>query len=94
MKDCGASTPAFIFSSILAVVLFYLLASFVLHPDVVNGYVAQAERVEKGLRSPVHHPDLHLLFVLYSIEFVKSRKKEFDCSACWERQKARSVGWS
>lgn len=79
MKGLWRKYAAFIFSSILAVVLFYLLASFVLHPDVVNGYVAQAERVRKGLEvSQYIILTFTFFFVLYSSwTFVKSRKKEF-----------------
>ena len=40
---------AFFFSSILAVTVFYLMASFVFHPDVSSGYVAQLDRVRRGL---------------------------------------------
>lgn len=79
MRGLRRKYAAFLFSSILAVVVFYLLASFVLHPDVVNGYVAQAERVRKGLQvSQYIIVTFTFFFVLYSSwAFVKSRKKEF-----------------
>jgi putative ABC transport system permease protein len=70
---------AFLFSSVLAVVVFYLLASFVLHTDVANGYVAQAERVRSGLVVAQYIiVAFSFFFVLYSSSaFVRSRKKEF-----------------
>ena len=79
MKGLQRKYAAFLFSSVVAVLVFYLLASFVLHPDVVNGYVAQAARVRQGLLvSQYIIVAFTFFFVLYSSwAFVKSRKKEF-----------------
>lgn len=79
MKGLWRKYAAFLFSSVLSVVVFYLLASFVMHPDVVSGYVAQAERVRQGLLvSQYIIIAFTFFFVLYSSwAFVKSRKKEF-----------------
>jgi putative ABC transport system permease protein len=79
MKGLWRKYAGFLFSSVLSVLVFYLLASFVMHPDVVNGYVAQAERVRMGLLvSQWIIVIFTLFFVLYSSwAFVKSRKKEF-----------------
>jgi putative ABC transport system permease protein len=70
---------AFFFSSILAVTVFYLIASFVFHPDVSSGYVAQADRVRRGLLvAECMIIVFSFFFVLYSSSvFVRSRKKEF-----------------
>ena len=70
---------AFLFSGVLSILVFYLLASFVLHPDVVNGHVAQAQTVRRGLMvSQCIIVAFTVFFVLYSSwAFVKSRKKEF-----------------
>ncbi|MGE5580257.1 MAG: FtsX-like permease family protein [Bacillota bacterium] len=79
MRGLWRKYAAFLFSSILAVVVFYLLASFVMHPDVVNGYVAHAAAVLMGfLVSQWIIVTFTFFFVLYSSwAFVKSRKKEF-----------------
>ncbi|HHW25857.1 MAG TPA: ABC transporter permease [Firmicutes bacterium] len=79
IKGLRRKYAAFLFSSVLSVIIFYLLASFVLHPDVVNGYVAQAERVRAGLRVAQYMiATFSFFFVLYSSSaFVRSRKKEF-----------------
>ncbi len=79
VKGMGRKYAAFFVSSALAVVVFYLLASFVMHPDVVNGYVAQAERVRQGLLvSQYIVVTFTFFFVLYSSSaFIRARKKEF-----------------
>ena len=79
IKGLRRKYAAFLFSSILSVVVFYLLASFVLHPDVASGYIAQAERVRSGLVvAQCIIVAFSFFFVLYSSSaFVRSRKKEF-----------------
>lgn len=79
IKGLRRKYAAFLFSSVLSVIVFYLLASFVLHTDVVNGYVAQAERVRTGLVvAQWIIVAFSFFFVLYSSSaFVRSRKKEF-----------------
>ncbi|NLA60444.1 MAG: ABC transporter permease, partial [Firmicutes bacterium] len=79
VKGMGRKYAAFFASSVLAVLVFYLLASFVMHPDVVNGYVSQAERVRRGLVvSQYIIVSFTFFFVLYSSSaFIRARKKEF-----------------
>lgn len=79
VKGMGRKYAAFFASSTLAVLVFYLLASFVMHPDVVNGYVAQAQRVRQGLVvSQYIIVSFTFFFVLYSSSaFIRARKKEF-----------------
>lgn len=79
VKGMGRKYAAFFASSVLAVLVFYLLASFVMHPDVVNGYVSQAERVRRGLVvSQYIIVFFTFFFVLYSSSaFIRARKKEF-----------------
>ncbi len=70
---------AFLFGSVLAVSLFYLLVAFVLHPDVNSGFVAQESAVRNGLKvSQWILLSFTFFFVLYSSSaFIKARKKEF-----------------
>jgi putative ABC transport system permease protein len=79
VKGMGRKYAAFFASSVLAVLVFYLLASFVMHPDVVNGYVSQAERVRQGLLISQYIIVIFtFFFVLYSSSaFIRARKKEF-----------------
>ncbi|QJC53276.1 ABC transporter permease [Paenibacillus albicereus] len=73
------SYAAFFLSSVFSVLIFYLYASFLLHPDVVNGKIAQAQRVEKMMEICLYLIIIFsFFFVLYSSSaFVKTRKKEF-----------------
>ncbi len=69
----------FLLCSVMAVILFYMLASFVMHPDVTGGYISAAQMVTSGLVVAEFIIVTFLfLFVLYSsTAFVRSRKKEF-----------------
>ncbi|PLT47251.1 ABC transporter permease protein YvcS [Paenibacillus pasadenensis] len=73
------SYAAFFLSSVFSVLIFYLYASFVLHPDVVNGKIEQAQGVKKMMEVCMYLILIFsFFFVLYSSSaFVKTRKKEF-----------------
>jgi putative ABC transport system permease protein len=69
----------FLLSSILSVTIFYLFASFVMHPNVAYGYQLHAERVQKGLVAcEVIVVAFSFFFVWYSSSaFIRSRSREF-----------------
>ncbi len=66
-------------SSVFAVTVFYLYASFIFHPDVVSGNIRGRALVQQGMvAAEVVILVFSFFFVLYSNEaFIRSRKKEF-----------------
>ncbi len=70
---------AFFFSSVFSVMIFFLYAQFILHPDVVNGKLRAAQSVRNGMVACEFIIILFsFFFVLYSLSaFLKSRSKEF-----------------
>lgn len=70
---------AFILSSVFSVLIFYLYAAFLFHPDVVNGEIRGAAQVKQGmLACEFLIMIFSFFFVLYSNSaFMKTRKKEF-----------------
>ncbi|GIM46204.1 putative ABC transporter permease YvcS [Collibacillus ludicampi] len=70
---------AFFLSSVFSVMIFYMYAAFLFHPDVVNGQMVAAKKVAQGLVICEYIIMIFsFFFVLYSISaFLKSRKKEF-----------------
>lgn len=70
---------AFILSSIFSVLVFYLYAAFLYHPDVVSGEIVAAGQVRQGmLVCEILIAIFAFFFVLYSHSaFMKTRKKEF-----------------
>ncbi|SDT20404.1 putative ABC transport system permease protein [Paenibacillaceae bacterium GAS479] len=73
------SYAAFFLSSVFSVFIFYLYASFVMHPDVVGGKIVQAKHVVTMMEICMYVIVIFsFFFVLYcSSAFVKTRKKEF-----------------
>lgn len=70
---------AFFLSCTFSVMIFYIFASFIYHPDVVNGHIEGGEKVRSALLACEYIIMIFsFFFVLYSESaFVKSRKKEF-----------------
>lgn len=70
---------AFFMSSVFSVMIFYIYAAFLAHPDVVSGHIAAAAKVRKGMVFCEYVIIIFsFLFVLYSnLSFFKTRKREF-----------------
>lgn len=79
MKGLRYKYVTLLLSSILSVVIFYLFASFVMHPGVEYGYDLHAARVKKGLVAcEVIVVIFSFFFVWYSSSaFIRSRSREF-----------------
>lgn len=69
----------FFMSSVFAVMIFYMYAAFLAHPEVVNGRLEAASNVRKGMvLCEAIIVIFSFLFVLYSTTvFLKKRKREF-----------------
>ncbi|GAA4874660.1 lantibiotic ABC transporter permease PsdB [Paenibacillus vulneris] len=69
---------AFFLSSTFSVMIFYIYASFIFHPDVVNGTIQAAAKVRQGMVGCEFLIVIFsFFFVLYaSFAFLKTRKKE------------------
>jgi len=69
---------AFFLSSTFSVMIFYIYASFILHPDVMNGRIPGADMVKQGMIACEFLIGVFsFFFVLYaSFAFLKTRKKE------------------
>ncbi|MEH7462943.1 ABC transporter permease [Bacillus thuringiensis] len=78
VKGNWRNYKAFLISSCLSIFVFFMYASFIYHPDVVNGNVSEKMRVEKGLETCNYIVILFsALFILYSNSiFLRARKKE------------------
>ncbi|MCM3748193.1 FtsX-like permease family protein [Paenibacillus pasadenensis] len=72
------SYAAYFLSSVFSVFIFYLYASFVLHPDVTDGKIIHAQGVTSMMKACMYLIIIFsFFFVLYSSSaFVKTRKKE------------------
>lgn len=70
---------AFFFSSAFSVMIFFLYAQFVMHPDVAEGALYGADYVKNGMIACQYIIVVFsFFFVLYSLSsFLKSRSKEF-----------------
>ncbi|WP_242219965.1 ABC transporter permease [Bacillus cereus group sp. BfR-BA-01380] len=78
VKGNWRNYKAFLISSCLSIFVFFMYASFIYHPDVVNGNISQKMHVEKGLEMCNYIVVLFsALFILYSNSiFLRARKKE------------------
>jgi putative ABC transport system permease protein len=78
IKGNWRSYKAFIISSTLSIIVFFMYASFIYHPDVVNGHIEQRANIEEGLKVLNYVIVIFsALFILYSNSmFLRSRKKE------------------
>ncbi|MDQ6419858.1 ABC transporter permease [Paenibacillus sp. LHD-117] len=70
---------AFFLSSVFSVMIFYIYAAFIYHPDVVSGQILSALKVRTGMMFCLYIIIIFsFLFILYSNSaFLKTRKQEF-----------------
>lgn len=69
---------AFFLSSVFSVFVFYMYASFIFHPDVINGHIKSADKVRQGMVACEYIVVIFsFFFILYANSaFLKTRKKE------------------
>lgn len=79
VKGNWRAYSAFFLSSVFSVMIFYIYAAFVMHPDVVSGQILAAGKVQRGMIFCLYLIILFsFLFILYSNSaFLKTRKLEF-----------------
>lgn len=79
VKGNWRNYKAFLISSCLSIVVFFMYASFIYHPDVVGGNISMREMISKGLESMNYIVVIFsALFILYANStFLRARKKEF-----------------
>ncbi|MDM5156629.1 ABC transporter permease [Bacillus sp. DX1.1] len=79
VKGNWRNYKAFLISSCLSILVFFMYASFIYHPDVVDGNISMRSMVTKGLESMNYIIVVFsALFILYSNStFLRARKKEF-----------------
>lgn len=79
VKGNWRNYKAFLISSCLSIVVFFMYASFIYHPDVVSGNISMKTMVTKGLESMNYIVVIFsALFILYANStFLRARKKEF-----------------
>ncbi|MFD0616905.1 FtsX-like permease family protein [Paenibacillus sp. GCM10027629] len=73
------SYSAFFMSSVFSVMIFYMYAAFIAHPDLTSGHMIGTSQVRQGMLFCQYIIVIFsFLFVLYSnAAFLKSRRKEF-----------------
>lgn len=73
------SYSAFFLSSVFSVLIFYIYAAFLNHPDVLSGHIIGASKVKIGMQYCLYIIMIFsFLFILYSNSaFLKTRKQEF-----------------
>ncbi|MCU4991005.1 ABC transporter permease [Bacillus cereus] len=79
VKGNWRNYKAFLISSCLSIVVFFMYASFIYHPDVVGGNISMRKMISKGLESMNYIVVIFsALFILYANStFLRARKKEF-----------------
>ncbi|HDR4421308.1 TPA: ABC transporter permease [Bacillus cereus] len=79
VKGNWRNYKAFLISSCLSIVVFFMYASFIYHPDVVSGNISMRQMISKGLESMNYIVVIFsALFILYANStFLRARKKEF-----------------
>ncbi|PGD72680.1 ABC transporter permease [Bacillus wiedmannii] len=79
VKGNWRNYKAFLISSCLSIVVFFMYASFIYHPDVVSGNISMRGMISKGLESMNYIVVIFsALFILYANStFLRARKKEF-----------------
>ncbi|PEE44221.1 ABC transporter permease [Bacillus pseudomycoides] len=79
VKGNWRNYKAFLISSSLSILVFFMYASFIYHPDVVSGNISMKTMVTKGLESMNYIIVIFsALFILYANStFLRARKKEF-----------------
>ncbi len=79
VKGNWRNYKAFLISSCLSIVVFFMYASFIYHPDVVSGNISMRKMITKRIRIDELYCG-HLLGTLYFIckfNVFTSKKKEF-----------------
>ncbi|WP_054023473.1 ABC transporter permease [Bacillus sp. FJAT-28004] len=73
------SYSAFFLSSVFSVMIFYIYAAFLYHPEVVSGHIMAASKIRAGMVFCEYIIVIFsFLFVLYSNSaFLKTRQQEF-----------------
>ncbi|MGH0428878.1 FtsX-like permease family protein [Bacillus hominis] len=79
VKGNWRNYKAFLISSCLSIVVFFMYASFIYHPDVVSGNISMKTMISKGLESMNYIVVIFsAFFILYANStFLRARKKEF-----------------
>ncbi|MEN1934939.1 ABC transporter permease [Paenibacillus sp. 102] len=79
VKGNWRNYKAFLISSCLSILVFFMYASFIYHPDVVSGNISMKVMITKGLESMNYIVVIFsALFILYANStFLRARKKEF-----------------
>ncbi|WP_410983546.1 FtsX-like permease family protein [Bacillus cereus] len=79
VKGNWRNYKAFLISSCLSILVFFMYASFIYHPDVVSGNISMKMMITKGLESMNYIVVIFsALFILYANStFLQARKKEF-----------------
>ncbi|MDM5190140.1 ABC transporter permease [Bacillus sp. DX4.1] len=79
VKGNWRNYKAFLISSCLSILVFFMYASFIYHPDVVDGSIGGKAMIAKGLEGINYIVVIFsALFILYSnTTFLRARKKEF-----------------
>ncbi|MCI0763577.1 ABC transporter permease [Bacillus sp. TL12] len=79
VKGNWRNYKAFLISSCLSIVVFFMYASFIYHPDIVSGNISMKMMITKGLESMNYIVVIFsALFILYANStFLRARKKEF-----------------
>ncbi|MEK3882910.1 ABC transporter permease [Paenibacillus sp. PL2-23] len=85
------SYSAFFLSSVFSVLIFYVYAAFLNHPDVLSGYIIGASKVRVGMQYCLYIIMIFsFLFILYSNSaFLKTRKQEFGLFSLFGMTKAQ-----
>ena len=64
VKGNWRNYKAFLISSCLSIVVFFMYASFIYHPDVVSGNISMRDMISKGLES------MNYIVVIFSALFI------------------------
>ena len=64
VKGNWRNYKAFLISSCLSIVVFFMYASFIYHPDVVSGNISMRKMITKGLES------MNYIVVIFSALFI------------------------
>lgn len=85
------SYSAFFLSSVFSVMIFYIYAAFLYHPEVENGSIMAASKIRSGMMFCEYIIIIFsFLFVLYSNSaFLKTRQQEFGLFSLFGMTKAQ-----
>ncbi|MBD2868110.1 ABC transporter permease [Paenibacillus arenilitoris] len=91
IRGSWRSYSAFFLSSVFSVMIFYIYAAFLEHPDVLSGHIVAASKVRQGMVFCEYIIVIFsFLFVLYSNSaFLKTRQQEFGLFSLFGMTKAQ-----